>query len=209
LNELIALHIACRKYNLTDFAFSDIIHYQSVWEARFNMGRLNISLLDSNVDFGSFDCGNQSINESVRNSYFVTLIMQGHAYGISVNGKIVGSYLLRIVSVENYSGEYDTGRFDARFAALKLEYIAISKEYQRRGIGSLTFDIILKQVKDISVRLPIRYMTLDSFPDKVSWYANFGLIYYPEKTDNTSDTTTMYLDFINDEAIEQYHRTMI
>ena len=173
------------------------------------MSTIRIELLDNEDGLCFFDCDNTSINEQVRNSYFATIVKKGYAYSISLDNKAVGYYMLSLVSVENYSDRYDSGHFGTKFAALKIEYLAIAKMYQKLGFGRCVLDIIIKQAKDLCERIPIRYLTLDSLTEKVYWYKKAGFICYPKAFETTSSTTVMYLDFVKSETIDKYCDTVI
>ena len=163
--------------------------------------KIKIELLKDDLDLHQFDCNNSSINEQVKESLFTTLIKKGYAYKICLDDEVVGYYLISLASVVNYSGTYDPQKL---CTAIKLDYLAIAKKYQGKGLGHKIIDYLVRYARDISHSLPVRYFTLDSLSGKERLYASCGFLHH-EGGDSLSPTTTMYIDCIDEKAIEKYH----
>ncbi len=54
------------------------------------MGKLVFQRVTKNVSEETFDCGVESINDYVRNSYYPSIAQHAYAYNISGNGKSLG-----------------------------------------------------------------------------------------------------------------------
>lgn len=63
------------------------------------MGTLECVPLRSEIALRGFDCGNASINEKVRKSFYPHLLKQSRTYQIKMQNQTVGFYSLSVMSV--------------------------------------------------------------------------------------------------------------
>ena len=74
-----------------------------------------------------FSCGNASIDQQIRESYFATLLKQAYGYRIELQGKTVGYYMLyfkniNLQTMNNIMGdEYDGGLINY-YMAVHIRY---------------------------------------------------------------------------------------
>ena len=167
------------------------------------MRALSLKLMPYEVSQGEFCCGNNSIETSICSSYYATLLKQAYAYQICEGNIIIGYcmvYLKRISldimkSVEN--DEYNSGIVDG-YTSAHISYIAIAADKQHRGYGTLTLKGIIKNILELSKRLPIRLITLDALPEYEDWYCGIGFREIP-CANNFSDIIPMYMDCMSNE----------
>lgn len=57
---------------------------------------------------------------------------------------------------------------------LTIDFLAIRKEMQHRGIGTAVLRKILSEAIELSKKWPIRLVYIDAFSDKVDWYEKVG-----------------------------------
>ena len=177
-----------------------------------SMSRLRIEMIKNDTQLSAFDCDNSSINMLIKESYCATLFKQDCVYTVHIDGIIVGCYMLRLIQISGLSDEYSSAIFGSKFAAMKIQFLAVNKNLQRKGIGTLILERAMRQIKDYSGSLPIRYILIDALVEKIPWYTSSGFFGY--KTDETprgqiSCTTRMYYDLIDKEAIDQYMDTIV
>lgn len=163
-------------------------------------------LLTSEVS--NFDCGNDSINQYVRDSYFATLLQQCYAYEIVYRSFVVGYYMItfRNVAFSDCTSEisdYQIGSFKEFIPTLYINYLAVGKDYQKNNIGTKTLEKIITEARQWSDFLPIRLVTINAVPDKVEWYKKMGFAEMGKDIDNVNKY--MYIDLIkNKKQLDDY-----
>lgn len=168
------------------------------------MGRVLIKRIENDPDLAQFNCGNGSIHGKIRDSYYATLLKEGYAYEIRLEGKVIGHYMLMVSRVA-YDTEFHTTHGGNMVSAVKLDYLAIDCKYQKLGYGTGVLKYIVKEVRDLCDRAPIRLLSLEALPDKAKWYIDNGFRPY-----NTKDLTSgkplvaMYMDFSDSKAVSAY-----
>ena len=164
---------------------------------------------DVQIGKNGFDCGNSTINEQIRESYYSTLLQHMYAYKITMDDRVVGDYMLHFQSViiSALPGELADRFSDMTHGlcyALCLKYIAIDKPYQNRRIGQRALLLIIANAQNLSKNWPIRFLTIDALAEKVGWYTKNGFKAFGSSADD-GPTIKMYLDLHNDpERLERY-----
>ena len=157
------------------------------------MSVLHFKVMENDIP-SSFTCGEDSIDALTRTAYNKTLFKQAIAYNILVDDRLVGNCMLKVAHIcdeEYYVSDHD-------YAALELSYLAIDSRLQRNGIGTKALNILTSHAREISDTLPIRFLVLDAFEDKVDWYKRAGFGEYPKRVDlRYPGTVAMKMDFIN------------
>lgn len=75
------------------------------------MGTLECVPLRSEIALRGFDCGNASINEKVRKSFYPHLLKQSRTYQIKMQNQTVGFYSLSVMSVNLAQSDASTQSF--------------------------------------------------------------------------------------------------
>ena len=150
-------------------------------------------------EVSEFDCGNPTINEYIANSYFATLSQQCYAYQIIYKACVVGYYMITLRDVvlsdcPSDISDYQDGEFGEHFPSLYINYLAVNTKYQKNGIGTLTLKKIINETKQLTNILPIRFITINSVPEKVNFYKKIGFYEMGKNIDNVN--TYMYIDCI-------------
>lgn len=174
------------------------------------MSKLIYKLLQREVDKDDFDCGVDSINDYVYQSYWATLLQHGYAYQIEYNDKIIGYYMITINHVlledcDEKISEYTSGLSDYIYT-VEIKYLAIRKDLHGRKIGTEVLKTIIKSIKDFLYSIPFRLITIDARNDYIEWYGRLGFIKCPVNSIGQNGyTTKMYLDcFQNEEKLRAY-----
>lgn len=141
--------------------------------------KLQFSLVTQNVEKTSFDCGNQTINGYIKDSYYATLIQEAYGYRISAEELTLGYFqiLFRELKMEDFPetiSDYQASIKTDTISALHIRYLAIDKKYQKKGIGTAVIKIILQDICDLSKKFPVRVVTIDAVIERVEWYKKLG-----------------------------------
>lgn len=179
------------------------------------MSQLTYRLLRQDVERGDFDCGIESINEYVFQSYWATLLQHGYAYQIEYSNRILGYYMITMNHVlleecDEKIAEYTSGLSDFIYT-IEIKYLAIGKQYQGKKIGTEALKTIIKSIKDFLYQIPFRLITIDARNDYVKWYERFGFVKCPVNSAGQDGyTTKMYLDCLKDiEKLKKYQDMQI
>lgn len=174
------------------------------------MAILNFKLVtESDLDY-SFDCGNESINDYIKNSYYPLITQQAYTYSITneANKSLLGfcQYMFREIHITDFPeniSDYCDG-IKEEISAIHIRFIAIDCNYQKHHVGTAVMESIIQRVKDLSKEWPIRVITIDSVISNnkennlVKWYQNLG---FKELAKNTPGqdgvTVAMYFDCMN------------
>lgn len=176
------------------------------------MGKLIFKRIMQDQSNLPFDCGVESINEYVRNSYFPAITKQAYVYCIMAGTKKLGYYqvLFREIEIcdfpEEISDYYDYDFKGEKISALHIRFIAIDEKYQRNKIGKSTLQTIIKDVEELSNVWPIRVVTIDARHDLVGWYEREGFVKMKKNTEGQDiSTVAMYFDCMkNTEELQNY-----
>jgi len=181
------------------------------------MANLQFHLINEDVETTSFDCGIESINDYIKNSYYPLITQQAYAYCIMYDNIVLGYYQIFYKELkidcfpEDISGWFDYNLSVDTISAVHIRYIAIDKKYQRRKIGNTILDIIIKNVEDLSIEWPIRVITIDARNELVEWYKRKGFKIMIQNTPGQDGfNVAMYYDCMrHGEELEKYCNAMI
>ena len=172
-------------------------------ESMYNktMPSIKLEKIKSDKDIKNIDCGVHSIQEMMKDAYYMTICKQAFAYNIIVNDKIVGNCLVRFRSFQDE--EYYSN--DMEYCALDISYLAIDKKDQGKSYGSFALAALIKDALSLSNLCPIRCLTLQALPGLDTLYQKYGFQKCPAENDpRFPDSTPMIFDFIDPHEIEQY-----
>ena len=150
------------------------------------------------------DCGESDINNLIQSAYIATIQKQGLAFNAFVDDVLVAQIMLTMTIIR------DPGREsipNCDFPSVKIEYIAVASEWQHQGIGTLLMKAMVDYVRDLSGKLPIRFVYLESVQNKVGWYAEFGFSKLDEDLKiryRDEYTVPMCIDFLDERAVDEY-----
>lgn len=178
------------------------------------MSKLTYKFLRENIEEGKFDCGVESINQYVVDSFWATLLQHGYAYQILYAKTVVGYYMITFnhIGIEDCPetiSEYTSGMSNFLYS-VEIKYLAIDKKYQKKGIGTSVLPSIIKSIKDCVLEVPIRLITIDARNDLVNWYKSFGFVELPHNTEwQNGYTTKMYIDcLLRKKEFQEYLETL-
>lgn len=169
------------------------------------MNELKCPLMDKEVDW--FKCANPSIEQQIRDSYFITLLKQGYGYQIIVENKVVGYYMLYFKDIELdevnkiMDEEYESNLASC-YIAMHIRYIAIDERLQHKGLGTRVLKGLLADILKISKIYPIRIITIDALSEYHEWYKKIGFRDIPGR-EFDGITYPMFVDCMLKEEAEK------
>ena len=132
-------------------------------------------------DVSAFDCGDDDLNDFIRtDAAKYQSDHLSHTRIVLLNGDLVGYITLLADCIILQTGEKKKALKEARgyhqqiytFPAVKIGRLGIQKEFQKAGIGKqlLIYTIGLVARLNQELRVACRFITLDAYPQSVSWY---------------------------------------
>lgn len=167
------------------------------------MGKLQFIEVDNKVEDAIFDCGIESINNYIRESYYPHIVQNAYTYSIMYKDIILGYYqiMFREIKLEDFPEEisdYSTEINNSKLSAVHIRFIAIDEKYQKNGIGTAVLHTIIEKVRQLSIFWPIRVITIDAKLDLIGWYSEIGFNKMIHNTAGQDGTTeVMYFDCMN------------
>ena len=165
------------------------------------MAELKCPLMDKEVV--DFCCDNNSIEQQVRDSYYITLLRQAYGHKIMLDGIVLGYYMLyfKEISLEEVNSimgdEYESNMMEY-YTAVHIRYLAIDKVYQHNGFGTMALQGFLKRILELSKNYPIRIITIDAIALFHEWYKKIGFRDIPGKKFD-GIVYPMYVDCMSEE----------
>lgn len=154
-------------------------------------------ITDSN--FENFNCDNNSMSRFLQEeAYFFHISRQASTTLVYYQDELVAYFTLRRKSI-NIIEEAN----EQEITALDLSRLAVSKYYQKIGVGTY----ILDYIKDIAYTINERYIQTDALCEKWKWYEKRGFSAVIEdeiNSDNPSDCIYMIIDLYDSDLIDAY-----
>ena len=167
------------------------------------MGAICYTLLENQNELTDFDCGNESINKLVSDSFYPHILKQRQVHKLSYAGYRVGFYSVSVAGISLEESDAPVADYYAStpsFAAIVLNYLAVDKIVQGNGIGSAALKHIIAEARALYAAWPVRLLILDALRSKLSWYLQHGFALLNQADMNgTSETVRMYLDLMPEE----------
>lgn len=175
------------------------------------MAELQFSRITKDIENIDFDCGVNSINEYIRQSYYPFIIQQAYTYSVKTGDIILGFYqvMFREVILDDFPDDIsysDGGIDDSKIVAVHIRFIAVDSRFHKKEIGTNILRVVVKRIKDLSKEWPIRVITIDARKELVEWYKREGFIPMKNNTPwQDGVTDAMYFSLVNfPEEIDEY-----
>lgn len=176
------------------------------------MPALQIRPISIDSERAAFDCGNPSIEERIKHTYYASLLQEGYGYEIVASQHLVGYYMITLTvlnggNIPIKDRQYSSGVYQClRYPAVEITYLAIDKRYQKKNIGTTVLKAIIKNVRNWCHQLPIRFIMIDALKEKVKWYTDLGFFAVNTSSDaGNCATVKMLIDCLcNEGELNQY-----
>ena len=158
--------------------------------------------IDNEVVLKDFDCGNTSVNAMIAASYYPNLLKQSCTYMVNANNRLIGFYRLSIIALtlddESAGGIGSYYWQTPSFSAVCLDYIAVDKRIQRKGLGTKILSLVKEQATKLSNAWPVRLLVLEALSAKYEWYRERGFAPIDvEKLSKNDETIHLYIDLLS------------
>lgn len=133
-------------------------------EINYIKNNYSIKKLSSDDDLTNFSCGLDDMDEFLIND---ALNQQQDnlnvTYLVLCDNNIIGffSLLADSIKIKDIGKEYDISYETS--PAIKIGRLAVDEKYRSKGIGTVILDNICKNIKLISKKVGIRFITIDAY----------------------------------------------
>ena len=163
-----------------------------------NPDKIHIQSINKTINLTSFTCSEPELNDFLKtdalndheNLYSITRL-------ICYENNIIGFFTLIAdnISVKTIpENEYSDYHYN-KLPAVKIARLAVDKNYEHKGIGTLIITEILSVVNLISDNIGCRIITVDAKENALGFYKKFTFREVLSK--KNQDYIPMYLDFLN------------
>ncbi len=94
--------------------------------------------------------------------------------------EIIGFFCCSGDSIRLGGKEKKTGKLDGKpipeFPAIKIGRLGRDKKIKGKKIGEEILKWAIGYIQELSKRIGVRFITVDAYPNKVSWYEQFGFV---------------------------------
>jgi len=176
------------------------------------MEQPKIKRVTQGVQNTKFDCGDEYINDLIKNSYYPSLLNKVCTYEVEVGSEIIGycMYCFNEVVVEQFPNDFSDHDLEATgikktVTVVHIIFLAIDLKYQNQGNGKKLLGGLIKLFDDLAKKYPIQAITLDSKLELVKWYEKSGFrVMRTNKKEQARITKYMYLTCMDIEQIKKY-----
>ena len=160
---------------------------------------IEFSELSNKTDFTGFDCGDQDLNDFVKDGTALKYQSQHLAFTtcLHIHGELVGYYSIAADALPLQGKAKDDvkeGVAIRNFPALKLARMAIKLKHQRNELGRLVVSLVKGYALDLNKKgMAIRFITVDAYPHREKFYKNCGFIVNESQSRNRT-TISMRCD---------------
>lgn len=179
------------------------------------MGILSVKLLQEEPNLKSFSCGVSSIDQMVQNAFLNHILFKTRCFEIKYGDAVVGYYQLSFCKINAEDSTLCTEGYgnDNFYGALKIDFIAIRKEFQHTHIGTFILTRIIKEANTLRVLWPVRVVCIEALYERVKWYTDNGFAtLHPQTYPEEYGTVKMIFDLMSEQeksTLDDYCNRMI
>ena len=141
--------------------------------------QLEFCSISADMDFSSFDCADEDLNSFLRDD---ALQYQDHKIAqttcLFFKGRLVAYFSVcndAIRLSEEEKAKFPANKQIPSYPAIKLARMACVKEHQLCGLGKIIIEIVIGMAVAINKNgVACRYVTVDAYKAKESWYEKRG-----------------------------------
>ncbi len=164
-----------------------------------NLSDINIHEMTPDDDIGYFDCGDEDLNEFIREDALNQMNAKiSVTYLCRYKEQVVAFFILSAdaikINLDDLEKFRDKDIHYKDFPALKIGRLGVCNPYQGRNIGTHLILLIIGQAFRLSKKIGIRYVSVDAYKYSVGFYKKK---YFAEFIhDRRRKTVPMYLDIL-------------
>lgn len=162
--------------------------------------QITVAPLNRGINLDSFDCGDGDLNDFLKKDSF-SYSEKGIArtYVCLFQNQPVGFFSICAdairLSVEERNSEFGKQKAHPDYPALKIARLAVSKNFQKRGIGAYMVKLVIGKAFGISEQIGCRFVTVDAYAKNESFYRKLGFLNNQE--DRSGQNISMRFDLID------------
>ena len=174
-------------------------------DGKYELNDITIVPLTRLYNVGDFDCGDDDLNEFLKIDSFVYQEKKlASTVLIIEKERVIGFFSLCCDAIKLLDDEkQDCGISNKKpvkeYPAVKIARLAVDKNCQKKHLGTHCIQIAIGLIRDkLSGYIGCRFITVDSYYNKVIWYSKFKfLINEHSKYKSKDDYVSMRLDLLN------------
>jgi len=140
--------------------------------------KIKIRLINEDIDLNQFNCGNNDLNEFLKEDCIVQKkIMLNTTYLCIYNKEIVGFITISTDSInikelgEEYEETFQNKEINyKRFPAIKIGRLAVDNKFQNKGIGEFLLHYLFEYLLKMSKELGFRFLSIDAYLSAYEFY---------------------------------------
>lgn len=170
--------------------------------ALINFNDVKVEKLSKIHKTDSFDCDDEDINEFLKEDALKWQEKKLTNTKIFIyNDEIIGFFCCSGDSIKLQMDEKKTNGLDDQpikeLPAMKIGRLGRDIKYNDKGVGSNILKWAIGYIQSISEHAGIRYITVDSYPEKVKWYESHGFVRNLHKDYEKGRNVSMRYDLHN------------
>jgi len=156
-----------------------------------------LSPLLNTDDLTNFDCGDDDLNDFLKNDARDNQIKWLSATRILHDNENIVGYFTLIADTINREriDEHDrvAGYTYSKYSCIKLARLAVDRRYQNQGVGKELMIYVFAIARKIVSFEGGKFLTVDAKNSAVGFYKKFGFV--PVRSNTNAETVPMYADF--------------
>ena len=175
------------------------------------METLELKRVLRDVEETEFDCGIDTINDMVKNSYYPFIAQHAYTYSIIYKEKIIGyiQIMLRDINISSFPddiSDINPEIRDGTITSMHINFLAIDQRCQRKTFGTYALKMMISRVDKFAKEWPIRVITIDAREELVTWYERIGFKRISKNFDGQSGyNVAMYMSCLKyGDELEEY-----
>ena len=163
--------------------------------------QLEFRSISADTDCSGFDCDDEDLNSFLRDDAFQYQEQKiAQTTCLFFKGRLVAYFAVCNDSIrlsEDEKAKFPENKQIPSYPAVKLARMACVKEHQRCGLGKIIIEIVIGMAVAINKNgVACRYVTVDAYRAKESWYEKRGFIRNQARSTN-GPTVSMRKDIFS------------
>ena len=174
-------------------------------DGKYELNDITIVPLTRLYNVINFDCGDADLNEFLKIDSFVYQEKKLASTVLVVEKEmVVGFFSLSCDAIKLMNDEKEDCWIPSKkpvkeYPAVKIARLAVDKNRQSKHLGTHCVQIAIGLIRDrLSEFIGCRFITVDSYHERVDWYSRFKFVINEHsKYKNKDDYITMRFDLLN------------
>ncbi|MFH0876060.1 MAG: GNAT family N-acetyltransferase [archaeon] len=171
-------------------------------DGKFELADISIVKLSKIHDLSKFDCADNDLNDFLKNDALTYQEKKLVTTTLLVyQEKVIGFFSMCSDSIrlqEEEKENCDIHKPLREYPAVKFARLAVDKEFQSKNLGKLIIKLVIGLViNEFSERVACRFITVDSYSNKVSFYQLFSFIENTDRHYKKDNYVSMRFDLLN------------